>query len=199
MAKTFVLSGPQVDRLDEMLVWFENFGRFLPREIYRRKQLPHLAIDRRYTGTLAEALADSDSSIDVHDIETIVGPTLFASSSETQEVFNPAGWEGSSGDPCRFEFKRSSSQFEFYAIHNTDLDKRYTGQLTGTMTTGTVSIAVDNISTITGPELVDGSTDEQTVFNTHGWEGDNNAFFRFEWNQSQTQYEFYAGDCPSSS
>ncbi len=195
---TFVLAGKDVLRLDKLLEWHENVGRFIPRPLYRRSQLPNGPMDRRYTGQLDEALASTDASIDVNDVEAIVGPTLLSSSSDTQEVFNPDGWEGSSGDGCRFEFNRSSSQFEFYAIHNTDLDKRYLGLLTGAMSTGTASISVDGISTITGPDLFTSSSDTQTVYNTHGWEGDNNAKFRFEWNQATDHFEFYAGDCPST-
>lgn len=194
---TFVLSGKDVSRLDEMLEWFENAGRY-GRPLYRRAQLPNAAADRRGTGKFAEDMASTDASVDVDNITTIYGPPLVESSTDTQEVFNPAGWEASDNDICRFEFNRSSSHFEFYSIHNTDLDKRYTGLLTGTMSTGTASISVDNIATITGPDLVDSSTDTQTVFNTHGWEGDNNATFRFEWNQATSQFEFYAGDCPST-
>ena len=195
---TFLLNKDSVQRLDAMLTWWENVGLHLPREFYRRKQLPNGPADRRYRAQFSEAMGSTDSSVDVNLVTTIVGPTLLASSSDTQEVFNPAGWEASSGDECRFEWTRSSSQFEFYAIHNTDLDKRYTGLLTGAMSTGTASISVDGIATITGPDLVSSATETQTVFNAHGWEGDNNASFRFEWNQASSHYEFYAGDCPST-
>ncbi len=197
MAEQFTLNRKQISRLDEMLDWFEMVEHLLPQPMPRRRDL-RSPIDRRYTGDLSEALASTDASIDVNAVATIVGPTLFASSSDTQEVFNPDGWEGSSGDGCRFEFNRSSSHFELYAIHNTDLDKRYLGLLTGAMSTGTASISVDGISTITGPDLFTSSSDTQTVYNTHGWEGDNNAKFRFEWNQATTRFEFYAGDCPST-
>lgn len=197
MAEQFTLNRKQISRLDEMLDWFEMNEHLLPTPMPRRRDLG-LPVDRRYTGQFAAALSSTDASVDVHDVATIYGPTLLASSSDTQEVFNPAGWEASSGDECRFEFNRSSTHYEIYAIHNTDLDKRYTGLLTGAMSTGTVSISVDGIATITGPDLVSSATETETVFNTHGWEGDNNAKFRFEWNQATSQFEFYAGDCPST-
>ncbi len=197
MADThFVFNKQQVDRLREMITWFETSDH-VNGTFNRPRQLGSVS-DIRATGNLAESLSSTDASIDVHDIATIYGPIVGASSSDTQEVFNPDSWEGSSGDGCRFEFNRSSSQFELYAIHNTDLDKRYTGFLTGVMSTGTSFISVDNISRITGPELFSSSSDTQTVFNTHGWEGDNNGFARFEWNQATDQYEFYAIDCPST-
>ncbi len=194
----FTIEGHSLTRISAMLAWWEEYGGDLPVPFYRRSQLPNGPMDRRYTGELAEALSSTDASIDVDTVKTIIGPTLFDSSTDTQEVFNPDGWEGSSGDGCRFEFNRSSSHFEFYAIHNTDLDKRYTGSLTGAMSTGTASISVDGISTITGPDLFSSSSDTQTVYNTHGWEGDNDALSRFEWNQASGHFEFYAIDCPST-
>ncbi len=193
--ETFVFDRPVVDRIDTMLEWFENTGRLLDTPRYRR-QPPGLAADRRYTGLFSEDMSPTDESADVDGIEAIIGPPLVESSTDTIEVFNPEGIRAGDDDKCRFEFNYSSSQFEFYSVHYND--RRYTGLLTGTMSTGTASISVDNIATITGPDLVSSSTDTQTVQNTHGWEGDNNGLFSFEWNRAASQFEFYAGDCPST-
>ena len=78
-------------------------------------------------------------------------------------------------------------------------DIRGTGFLTGAMSTGTASVNVNDVNTIYGPPLVSSSSETLTVFNTHGWEGDNEAFGRFEFNRSTTHFEFYAIDCPASS
>ena len=78
------------------------------------------------------------------------------------------------------------------------MDSRGTGYLTGAMSTGTASVTVDDVNTIYGPSLVASSAETVTIYNTHGWEGDNNGFARFEWNRSSSHFEIYAIDCPAS-
>lgn len=113
---TFVLAGKDVLRLDKLLEWFENVGRFVPRPLYRRAQLPNSPIDRRGTGFLTGAMSTGTASVTVDDVNTIYGPPLVSSSSETLTVFNTHSWEGDNNAFGRFEFNRSTTHFEFYAI-----------------------------------------------------------------------------------
>ena len=116
MAKQFTLNKKQLSRIDEMLDWFEMSEHLLPTPNNRRRDLT-LPIDRRGTGFLTGAMSTGTASVSVNDVNTIYGPPLVASSSETMTVFNTHGWEGDNEAFGRFEFNRSTTHFEFYAIN----------------------------------------------------------------------------------
>jgi len=109
------ITAKQDSRLDELLAWHENVGRFIHTPYYRRRQFGAPA-DRRYTGQLTAAMSTGSTSASVDNIETIIGPDIVSSSTETKTVANFHGWEGDNNGKCRFEWNRSSSQFEFYAL-----------------------------------------------------------------------------------
>ncbi len=115
MAEQFTLNRKQISRLDEMLDWFEMVEHLLPQPMPRRRDL-RSPIDRRGTGFLTGAMSTGTSSITVNDVNTIFGPPLVASSSESLTIFNTHGWEGDNNAFGRFEFNRSTTHFEFYAI-----------------------------------------------------------------------------------
>lgn len=70
---------------------------------------------------------------------------------------------------------------------------RYRGQLQGAMTSANSTHTVDNLIPLDG---VGGDT-SLTVANIHGWEGDDNAACRIEWNADDEQWEFYQVTCPA--
>jgi len=71
------------------------------------------------------------------------------------------------------------------------IDRRYTGKLTAAITTGSTSVNVDDVQTITGPDITTGPGETIEVATYGKWEGADNAECRFEYNRSSSGYEFY--------
>jgi len=65
---------------------------------------------------------------------------------------------------------------------------------------GGATATVDNVLVIHGTSpLADptDTTEELTVYNTHAWDGDDNALCRIEWNRTTEHWEFYQVTCPA--
>ncbi len=74
---------------------------------------------------------------------------------------------------------------------------RCTCLLKGAMATSDTTKTVDNVAPICGASPVANSSEELTVYNTHAWEGDDNALGRIEWNRTTGHWEFYQVTCPA--
>lgn len=70
---------------------------------------------------------------------------------------------------------------------------RYGGLLQGALASGDASKTVDNLEPLGGP----GGLTSVTAYNVHGWEGDDNAECRVEWNTTTGHWELYQVTCPA--
>ena len=70
---------------------------------------------------------------------------------------------------------------------------RYEGQMQGALATSDSTKTVDNLVPIDGL----GGLSSVTAYNRHGWESDDNAVVRIEWNQNQSRWEIYQVTCPA--
>ena len=69
--------------------------------------------------------------------------------------------------------------------------------LKGALDSGDATATVDNVTPLNGSSPVDAAADELTAQNVHGWDGDDNAACKIEWNQTEERWELYQVTCPS--
>ncbi len=77
---------------------------------------------------------------------------------------------------------------------------RCTCLLKGALDSGDSTTTVDNVKIIRGTSPLSDPTstsEELTVYNTHSWDGDDNALARIEWNVTEERWEFYQVTCPA--
>jgi len=74
---------------------------------------------------------------------------------------------------------------------------RCTAKLKGALASADSTATVDNVNPIHGADPTADSGTELTVYNTHDWDGDNNADCRIEYNKTTEHWELYQVDCPA--
>jgi len=72
---------------------------------------------------------------------------------------------------------------------------RCRGLLKGDLETTDATATVDNVIGLDGVSPTTSAAATVTVQNTHGWNGDDNATCRFEWNEEDEQWELYQVTC----
>jgi hypothetical protein len=77
-------------------------------------------------------------------------------------------------------------------------DRRFKGFLQGAMTSTNATHTVYGVVRITGASPTASSSEEVTVWNPHGWDGDDDAVCRAEWVAGSSHWEFYQVSCPAS-
>ena len=116
MAETvYVLSAADRAALDEMLAWWQRTrGVDATRE--RRGCLPRW-VDRRMKGKLYGSMSTGSTGQLVDNVAAIIGVVPTTGTSETVMVANVHHWAADDDADVRFEWCRSSSQWEFYQVN----------------------------------------------------------------------------------
>lgn len=78
------------------------------------------------------------------------------------------------------------------------VDRRIRGLLTASLSSGSTSFTIDNVTALLGPSPTTSSTGTVTVANTHNWPGSNNGLVRAEWCYPSSRWEAYQVTCSAS-
>jgi hypothetical protein len=158
----------------------------------RARWQPRGSGQRIVFGKLKSALAYDDTDPTGVDVDVYSDPSTDAEY-DIEDVLPPP-WmeEGTIASGSWIELKSWGGNWYVFRVPESIYD-RCTGLLQGALDSGDGSITVDGLAAIRG--VTPGSS--VTAYNVHGWDGDDNAPCRIEWNKTTEHWELYQVTCPS--